>query len=410
MTEAMASDADKKALEAFLLDNPELTKLEALLDEFNIFEAIGAVRQEVRHSDFLAFLLNPQERHRLGTTFVQQFLQATLRLAEGDGPVTPVDLSLGEFDDLQVFREWQFIDILLLDETNRLAVIIENKVGSSEHSQQLQRYWRLVQQRFPGFSILGLFLTPDGREPTDERYLPIDYALIHNLINELTATRSSTMGADVTILLHHYGQMLRRHIMPDSDIAQLAQRIYKKHHRALDLIFEHRPDLQADLRSFLENMIAETPGMILEDSTKTYIRCCPDAWETPLLRRGNGWVSSNRMLLLEFVNSPGRLFVKVTIGPGPQPLRKQLVELAVANVPPFSISERRAASIQGSYKTIYSYDILNANDYEGTTLEDLTPKVQRKWENFVENALPKLTAVLQAANWLWVDEVRGEVK
>ena len=42
----MMTDTDQKALEAFLLDNPELGQLEALLDEFNIFEAIGAVRQE----------------------------------------------------------------------------------------------------------------------------------------------------------------------------------------------------------------------------------------------------------------------------------------------------------------------------------------------------------------------------
>jgi hypothetical protein len=36
------TDTDQKALEAFLLDNPELGQLEALLDEFNIFEAVGA--------------------------------------------------------------------------------------------------------------------------------------------------------------------------------------------------------------------------------------------------------------------------------------------------------------------------------------------------------------------------------
>ena len=40
------TDTDQQTLEAFLLDNSELTQLEALLDEFNIFEAIGAVRQE----------------------------------------------------------------------------------------------------------------------------------------------------------------------------------------------------------------------------------------------------------------------------------------------------------------------------------------------------------------------------
>ena len=43
-------DADRKALEAFVVDNQELERLEDLLIQFNIFEAIGAVWQELRHS------------------------------------------------------------------------------------------------------------------------------------------------------------------------------------------------------------------------------------------------------------------------------------------------------------------------------------------------------------------------
>jgi hypothetical protein len=50
-------DEDRTALEKFVTNNQELERLEALLAEFNIFEAIGVVRQELRHSDFLAFLL-----------------------------------------------------------------------------------------------------------------------------------------------------------------------------------------------------------------------------------------------------------------------------------------------------------------------------------------------------------------
>lgn len=56
----------RESLEAFVTDNPDLEHLEALLAQFNIFEAIGTVRHEVRHSDFLAYLLNPQENHGLG--------------------------------------------------------------------------------------------------------------------------------------------------------------------------------------------------------------------------------------------------------------------------------------------------------------------------------------------------------
>jgi hypothetical protein len=393
-------EADQKALAAFLLDNPELGQLEALLDEFNIFEAIGAVRQEVRHSDFLAFLLNPRERHGLGAAFAQQVLLAAIRASEIETGVTPIDLALWELDDLQVLREWQNIDILLLDESHCFAVIIENKVDSGEHSEQLPRYWRIVQQRYPGWQIVGLFLTPDGREPTDERYISLDYGLIHDLVMKMAEARASTLGTDVQTLMRHYAQMLRRHIMPDSDIAQLAQRIYKKHQHALDIIFEHRPDLQSEMRDFLQTMIQETPGMILDHTTKTAVRCCPKAWDAPILQQGEGWTPTGRMLLLEFNNRADRLLLRLYIGPGPQPLREQLYNLALTHPPVFNVS-KRGGSVQGSYKTIYGQDLLRARDYEGATLDELTPKVQQKWDSFVGGRLGEITAVLRSATWLW---------
>jgi hypothetical protein len=51
------SKADLEALEALVVDNSDLERLETMLDQFNMFEAMGAVRREVRHSDFLAVLL-----------------------------------------------------------------------------------------------------------------------------------------------------------------------------------------------------------------------------------------------------------------------------------------------------------------------------------------------------------------
>lgn len=394
--------ADQKALEAFLLDNSELGQLEGLLDEFNIFEAIGAVRQEVRHSDFLAFLLTPQERHGLGAAFVQKLLVTAVQATEIETGITAVDLALLELDELLVLREWQNIDILLLDEGKQLAVIIENKVDSGEHSQQLQRYWRIVRQRYPDCRTLGIFLTPDGHAPSDERcrYIPLDYGFIHNLVTKMTENRASTLGADVQTLMRHYAQMLRRHIMPDSDIAKLALQIYKKHQRALDIIFEHRPDLQSQLRDFLQTMVEETPGLILDHCTKTAVRCLATGWDTPLLRQGNGWTPTGRMLLFEISNRPDRLLLRLYVGPGPQIVREQLFNLALAHPQIFNVS-KRGGSIQGSYKTIFALDLLRARDYEGATLEELTPKVQQKWDSFVRGRLGEITAVLQSASWLW---------
>ena len=65
---------DRQALEQLVMDQ-DLEELENLLDEFNIFEVLGAVRVELRHSEFLAYLMNPQQNHGLGDDFVKKFLQ-----------------------------------------------------------------------------------------------------------------------------------------------------------------------------------------------------------------------------------------------------------------------------------------------------------------------------------------------
>ena len=58
-------DADLRALEKFAAGNEDPGRLEALLGRFDIIEAIGVIRQELlRHSDLLAFLLDPGKSHR----------------------------------------------------------------------------------------------------------------------------------------------------------------------------------------------------------------------------------------------------------------------------------------------------------------------------------------------------------
>jgi len=94
-----------------------------------------------------------------------------------------------------VFREWQNIDILALDESHQLAIIIENKIDSGEHSDQLERYRQIVVRYYPNWHIIGLYLTPDGEAPSDETYLPIDYGFISDLLNDLIESRASILGA-----------------------------------------------------------------------------------------------------------------------------------------------------------------------------------------------------------------------
>src|SRR5207248_7470258 len=122
-----------------------------------------------------------------------------------------------------------------------------------------------------------------------------------------------------------------RHIVADSEIAELCTRIYRKHQRALDLIYEHRPDRQSDIRGILEDLVRQTPILVPDHSSKSYIRFAPGEWDVPTLLSGQRWTQSGRMLLFEFQqNTQTRLPLKLLIGPGPTGVRQELLNLAIA--------------------------------------------------------------------------------
>lgn len=104
--------------------------------------------------------------------------------------------------------------------------------------------------------------------------------------------------------------------MAESEIAELCRRIYRKHAQAIDLIIEHRPDQQATLRDFLEELIKSRPGLILDHSSKQYVRFALKDWDVPALQAGQGWTRSGRMRLFECQNLPESLKLKLIIGPG----------------------------------------------------------------------------------------------
>jgi hypothetical protein len=387
----------RAALESLVVDNPELERLETLLGQFNVFEAIGAVRHELRHSDFLAFLLDPRQNHGLGDEFARRLLQRVL-ISSGDHPlpITPIDLDVWDLNGLAVQREWQNIDVLLLDEAHDLAVIIENKIDSREHSNQLDRYFRVVRQHYPGLKILGIFLTPEGDIPSHSSYLPTSYTAVCEIVERIIETRTSTLGADVKTLMVHYAQMLRRHIVSESEIADLCRRIYRKHQRALDLIYEYRLDKQTEIREMLEGIVRNTPGLLLDHCSKSYIRFIPRAWDLPTLNSGAGWTRSGRILLFEFNNTADSLKLYLWIGPGPEQIRQKLLDMALAHQP-FKASSR---SLNQKYNSIYTKTFLVAKDYEDANDEQLSRQIQKRWAEFKENDLPKIEAVVGGEGWI----------
>ena len=69
---------DLQTLERFVAENDALLQLETRIGRFNIFDALGVVNAELRHSNFLAWLLDPAESHGLGGLFLRAVLMDLL--------------------------------------------------------------------------------------------------------------------------------------------------------------------------------------------------------------------------------------------------------------------------------------------------------------------------------------------
>lgn len=381
-----ASEAEAiQALEALIIGNPDMEELELLLSEFNLFEAVGMVRQELRHSHFLAFLLDPNKAHGLGDAFVTRLLQAVLLSARGASlPVSPLDLDVWSLDETTVQREWQHVDILLLNEAHRLAVVIENKVDSAEHSDQLARYHEAVRRAHPEKSFFGIYLTPDGEPALHPEYLSCSYRMVAKVLEDLMASRRSTMGEDVRIVLRHYHEMLHRHIVSESRIAELCQRIYRKHQQALDLIFEHKPDLQSDLSAFVRDLLRPMAGFTIEQTAKASTRFILDEWDA-VAGLGNGDDSADRLLFFYVYSGPAVLDVKLYLGPGRADHRQAIMDLARSEG-----IVRPNARLGKNWNTLARWPLLNGQAYQSLSREEMEDRVRKRWRHFAEIELPRI--------------------
>ena len=64
------TEHENKALKDFLLDISCLNALDNWKDEVNIFDVLKVTNAEIRHSNILAWLLDPNENHGIGDSLL----------------------------------------------------------------------------------------------------------------------------------------------------------------------------------------------------------------------------------------------------------------------------------------------------------------------------------------------------
>ena len=302
------------ALEQFALAEP-LSELEKLIaeqrDEFDALDFVGQLRMgsgkplwgdEEFQSNLLAWLLDPQRGHGIADYFLSSFLRQTdapSHMLEADWSAAEVHREWVNLVDGQ----WGYLDILVLNETGSALCAIENKVFSSEHSEQLTRYRRALAEHYPDFTRHHVFLTPGGIDAhlEEERrfWVPAAYATVLDIVQQVVDDKCNSADENVRAFLRQYATTLRRNIVPDTSIAQRARQIYLQHREVMDIIIENQVDWVVEAKQMLKEAVAGQKVWRLDVEDRDFVRFRSADWDQfGSMQTGSGWAPRSGALLL----------------------------------------------------------------------------------------------------------------
>jgi hypothetical protein len=389
----MESQSEKQALEKFLYENEDLERLENIVDKFNIFTALRLTDVEIRHSDFLCWLMNPTANHDLGDYFLKTLVRRAVFDATKLGLATAsiFDVDSWDMDSAEVLREWHHIDILVRDDINKFICIIENKVHAKESEGQLEKYRKDIDREFPNYTVLLIYLTIEGEHPSEQsNYVPMSYSEIVSLIEQVLDRKRDNVNPEVVMFMEHYSEMLRRYIVEDSEVQAICKKIYSQHREALELIWKNIPDAQMKIGTCLQEAIRNDPDYILDSSARTYIHFIPQSMDYVPHDGAETWVKSKRILLFEIYNGSERVAISLIIGPGPQEIRQKLYNFAKANIELFAGARRK---LTPQWCSIYTTPLLSKkeiDDIKDKEISQIKPIIDERLKAFKQTSLPKV--------------------
>ena len=299
-----------------LLKNEDFDKLDLGLKNPNIFQILRISKIEIRHSNFLSWLLDPNESHKLGDIFLKRFLREVFS-SDKFGDIDQVDVEGMDLSKVEIQREWKNIDILI--KLENVVVCVENKVLSKEHSNQLKRYKEIIENQFPNYHQTFVYLNPEGDTSEDESdtYEPISYEFIVESLDRIISVYGESLNEQVKNYIKDYITIIKRELMGTDKLTELSKKIYQNHKELFDFIIDHKPDVLDGVKSIFEKQIQKR-GWILGSPGKNYLRfTTPKVSELTYINQGsNGW-RNKESFLFEFVLNPSknRMNSKTVISP-----------------------------------------------------------------------------------------------
>lgn len=385
---------------------PAFEKLSRHLDVYCPFEAMGVARYEIRHSNFLADVIDPLRPHGFGDTLLRAFL-GTLLKAHGDHE-TRLALHLADLGRVTILREWKHIDLVVdfPDAPHIPIFVVEIKVEAREHGDQLAAYEAHMERSFPDRPCLFFFLSPNGTDASSDEWVPVSFEELLLAFEEVVE-RSVTGNDKAQAMLASYISMVRRRYVPDEKLEELARQLWTKHSQALEYLVGQRPNVMRDVSQQVQSAdnvakiirdVQATTGLLMaqDSSSNTYFRFYVPAWAELPDMMGGDFTRSKHLLLLEAEVYGERIHVRMILGRGEQPKREALYQ----RIMDFKNADTgRNKKLTGQYTRLASKTIKRVKDIDERGPEELIAELVPLTTNgivgFASKHLPTYDAALR---------------
>jgi len=308
----------RNKISSIITDN-DFEQISLSLKEPNIFKALSIERIEIRHSNFISYILNPNQNHGLKDIVLKKFLRDIFS-DEKSTNRTIFDADLIDLKTVEIRREWRNIDILII--LSQDIILIENKIDSSDHSNQLKKYKKIAdsENSFLKKNKHYVYLTPFGNDPNDnesrEHYINYSYFQIAEIINSILTLYKNNISEKINYYLQDYLISVKRELLMNDSLNELALKVYNSHKEAFDFIFENRPDPASILYPYFEKEILKK-GFVIGSKNKGCIRFVTQDLYNILPKNAQGWPEKEAFLFeVDYYWAIRKAVVKAVVSPG----------------------------------------------------------------------------------------------
>ena len=146
----------------------------------------------------------------------------------------------------QMLDEHPGIRLVIIDTLQKVRAVAGANASYGNDYQDAAALKELADHCNVCMLVMLLYLTPEGEDPSDcDNWDVLTYRDIAATLSELQNTMD--LAPDVLLVIGNYIDVIRRDIVEDEKLIEVCNKIYAKHKRALDLIFEHRTDGRTQL-------------------------------------------------------------------------------------------------------------------------------------------------------------------